>query len=519
MWIVSLAAFIWWPFLNLISENFGEKLDVYQVLGGAVAVTAFALLLVFLLGKVFCQVPLYRIAFPVAMGTAAFFSYPAAIMATQWLGGWREWYYLFTWSGILVCAVFLGAYFSQDATGRKALVLISLVLAAFPVAYTAKILASRQAPPAATINMNPSRDDPKMMVNFDAETLAIHPNIYFFIFDSYPRADFLKQAFGFDNTYFIEQLGAMDFTFVPESFSNYHDTGVSIATTFHMDYIYNSARHEVKKTNMLPLFDTTDGGSNVLFERLHANGYAIFAGMIRESGIKECSPYCSAETNQLLSDEQLAMIRLTPAYAVLNRLSQTIEAALFAWRIKLNVTNDDLANMRQKTPFMLYYHILPPHPPFFHKADCLLHNRSRSFAVAGADPEYERYISDMHDELKCLNGNIIDTVTRITKDDPGAIIILQSDHGIRTFEPEGDEDKNTHFNRKFANLNAIRAPENCLKWIYPHLSSVNTFRFVLGCLRGQDPEYIEDKQFITNSNGEYVQIKNPFFTLYPQVVQ
>ena len=509
MWIVSLTAFIWWPFLNLISENFGEKLDVYQVLGGAAVVTAFALLFVYLLGKVFYQAASYRIAFPVAMGTAAFFSYPEAIMATQWLGGWSEWHYLFTWSGILVCAVYLGAYFSRDETGCKALILISLVLAAFPMANTAMILVSRQAPPAVTINTSPSRDNPQMMVNFDPETLAIRPNIYFFIFDSYPRADFLKQAFGYDNTNFIKQLGAMGFTFVPKSLSNYHNTGVSIATTFHMDYIYKTARRKVQKSNMLPLFDTTEGGSSVLFERLHANGYAIFAGMIRESGINECSPYCPEEKNQLLSDEQLAMIRLTPAYAVLKRLSPTIETALFTWRIKLNVTNDDLANMRQKNPFMLYYHILPPHPPFFHKADCSLHKRSGSFSVSSDDPEYESYISNMHDELKCLNGNIVDTVTRITKDDPGAIIILQSDHGIRTFEPEGEEDKNIHFNRKFANLNAIRAPENCQKWIYPRLSSVNTFRFVLGCLRGQEPTYIEDKQFITNSYGEYVQIKKP----------
>lgn len=507
MWIVSLTAFIWWPFLNLVSENFGEKLDVYQILGGAVVVTAFSLLFVFILSKAFRQIPSHRIAFPVAMGTAAFFSYPEASMAAQWLGGWREWYYLFTWTGILVCAVFLGSYFSQGATGRKALLSVSLVLVAFPLAETATTLASRQATPAVIINTSPSRDELKTMVEFDAETLAIRPNIYFFVFDSYPRADFLKQAFGYDNAHFIEQLGAMGFTLVPESLSNYHDTGVSIATTLHMNYVYKTARDEALKLSKLPLFDTTGGGSSVLFERLHANGYAIFAGMIRENGINECSPHCPEEKNQLLSNEQLAMIKLTPAYAILNRLSPTIETAFFTWRIELDVTNDNLANMRQKTPFMLYYHILPPHPPFFHKADCSLHSRSGSFVVAANDPKYDTRIMDMHDELKCLNGNIIDTVVRITQDDPDAIIILQGDHGIRTFQPEGEEDKSIHFNRMFASLNAIRAPKKCGKWIYPHMSSVNTFRFVLGCLRGQEPEYIEDRQFLTNSKGEYEEVR------------
>ena len=51
-------------------------------------------------------------------------------------------------------------------------------------------------------------------------------------------------------------------------------------------------------------------------------------------------------------------------------------------------------------------------------------------------------------------------------------------------------------------INSVKAPEECRQWLKPNIGPVNTVRFVLGCLKRKEPEYIEDKTYIAVYEGE-----------------
>ena len=63
------------------------------------------------------------------------------------------------------------------------------------------------------------------------------PDVYFFLLDSYGRADLLRQAYGFDNSEFINKLEKRDFFVAKCSQSNYVRTEISLGSSLNMDYL------------------------------------------------------------------------------------------------------------------------------------------------------------------------------------------------------------------------------------------------------------------------------------------
>jgi hypothetical protein len=102
--------------------------------------------------------------------------------------------------------------------------------------------------------------------------------------------------------------------------------------------------------------------------------------------------------------------------------------------------------------------------------------------------------------VKCVNSLVIEFISYIDKNDPSAIIILQSDHGPVTnsniWLNSTDLIENVDVDNRVSILNSIRSPKKCDKWLKNNLGSINTTRFVLGCLEQEEPIYIEEKTFI-----------------------
>ena len=62
------------------------------------------------------------------------------------------------------------------------------------------------------------------------------PDVYYFMLDSYPRADYIKKFMEYDNTPFLNALKQRGFYIADCSMSNYSFTRLSQATTLNMEY-------------------------------------------------------------------------------------------------------------------------------------------------------------------------------------------------------------------------------------------------------------------------------------------
>ena len=110
------------------------------------------------------------------------------------------------------------------------------------------------------------------------------------------------------------------------------------------------------------------------------------------------------------------------------------------------------------------------------------------------------------DNLRCTNKQALDFVDWIIAERPDAIIVLQSDHGLNfgEFNNEVDDDRLpvdigwNAFDGRAGILNAMRLPSACRQYLRPDITAVNTFRLVFSCLDGAQPEFMENRFFLSN---------------------
>jgi hypothetical protein len=158
-----------------------------------------------------------------------------------------------------------------------------------------------------------------------------------------------------------------------------------------------------------------------------------------------------------------------------------------------------LAHTRQS--IFVFAHNMPPHPPEVYDRDC----GTPPYAGRGMLDFNWNVRKDMYiDEVVCVNAKIEQVAKAIVANDPGAIVVIQSDHGSFTsltgrFDPQ-TVSPTTVFEIEWP-ISFIRAPAACRQWLYPGMSQVNTMRFVLGCIQRRRPSYVEDRAYWNNAPG------------------
>ena len=51
-------------------------------------------------------------------------------------------------------------------------------------------------------------------------------------------------------------------------------------------------------------------------------------------------------------------------------------------------------------------------------------------------------------------------------------------------------------NNRLSILNTIRSPKKCDKWLKNNLGPINATKFILGCVKQEEPTYLVEKTFI-----------------------
>lgn len=311
------------------------------------------------------------------------------------------------------------------------------------------------------------------------------PDVYYFILDSYTRADLLQSAFDYDNSAFLKGLEERGFYVAECSQANYTRTELSLGSSLNMLYLqdldskftpeseargrlWDSLKHSAVRYNFESLGYQTVG---------YATGFAW--NELRDADHFYSPPPLSSG----LSEFEGLFLRTTLArYA--EDLGWVDDDAIMAqeYRDRFNTVFDSLDGLsRNPAPTFAYIHLISPHPPFVFGPDGQPTDPSKFWNEKRLYPS-DLYRQGYTDQMTFLNGKMLDAIDTILKNsDTPPIIILQGDHGP-WLQPK--------LQHMFI-LNAYYLPGRNDE-LYPSISPVNTFRLIFDDYFGGDYPLLKD---------------------------
>ena len=316
------------------------------------------------------------------------------------------------------------------------------------------------------------------------------PDVYFFLLDSYGRADLLQQAYGFDNSEFLNGLRERGFFVAECSQSNYVRTEISLASSLNMQYLQElSDKFSPDNIKRGLLWDSLK--HNAVRYNFESMGYETVTA---ETGFEWLN---IEDSDHFLSPPPISS-GMTEFEGLFLRTTLARYAQEWGWvdpdyllgvsfRDRFNnVFNniDDIARMPQ--PTFSYLHLISPHPPFVFDPN--------------GDPTYppdfwneqRMYPANLYqkgyvNQAQFLNKKLLQAVdTILAESDAPPIIIIQGDHGP-WLQPS---------NKRMWILAAMYLPGHQDK-LYSTISPVNIFRFVFNSYFGGNYEILEDVSYFS----------------------
>jgi hypothetical protein len=357
-------------------------------------------------------------------------------------------------------------------------------------------VASYQVKLAGTSAGTPEESPTQAPVN-PGETSNL-PDIYFIILDEYGHPDTVKEWYDYDNSEFINSLEDKGFFIASRSKTRSPSTGQCLAQILNMEYLtpgweWNAEIRNYVEYESNVRYSKAYIWTDVLFRKL---GYSEVADFLKARGYEYIVFGSAGAWLGHMKDSTDLYINYrentdTPwISAFQDALWQTTMLRPFYQRI---VGREyEIANRRiilytleylkmlpeREGPKFVYVHFRCPHEPF----------------VLGQEGEYiapENWTN--HEDKQFYLGQYVFISTEIEelvgvlleKSEVPPIIILQSDHGMRTHYPVGDDEWHKI-------LNAMYLPGMDYSELSDSISPVNTFRLIFDHYFDADYPLLED---------------------------
>jgi Sulfatase len=289
-------------------------------------------------------------------------------------------------------------------------------------------------------------------------TPAAAPNIVFILLDGYPRADKLLSEFGIDNSSFARDLRARDFVVADHSRSNETDTELTLAQMFN----YESAGDVATLLRGPAPLWRVDINNGAFFGDLHRLGYETIAVSPGYERVALRSADVFVDTGQL-NEFEWAVASLTGfpliADAILPNFAadQDRSRILDAFRVA-----GAQAFIPGTGPKLLFVHVVSPHSPqVFGAAGVPLD--VPGFALPNGDSQeiarygFDGYSRRLAGQLQFLDQQTLHLVDTVVAADPGAVVVVFSDHGTGA-PPREPGAASSYPDLRTANLLAVRSP-------------------------------------------------------------
>lgn len=316
------------------------------------------------------------------------------------------------------------------------------------------------------------------------------PDVYYFILDSYTRDDLLKQAYGYDNSEFLDGLRARGFYVAECSQSNYIRTEISLGSTLNMSYLQGLDPTFVpESTRRRVLWDSLKHSAvRYNFESMGYKTVAFATGFawseLEDADVFYTPPPFSAgltEFETLFMQTTLALHAQDLGWID----PDEIMGQNFRDRTLLVFDKmDDIARMPE--PTFAHVHVISPHPPFVFGPDGK-HTDPADFWNEKQLYPPALYAEGYQNQLTFLNLKMLEAVdTLIAESETPPIIVLQGDHGP-WLQPQ---------NKRFWILNAYYLPGHHEE-LYPTISPVNTFRMIFDAYFGGKYDMLPDVSYFS----------------------
>jgi hypothetical protein len=287
------------------------------------------------------------------------------------------------------------------------------------------------------------------------------PNFYFFILDEYSRQDILQKYADYDNAPFLDGLRSKKFNVSYSSRSTASTTRVSIGNSLYYSHQFRLDSETMAGIKFPPLLDAFKRAGYVTY---------VFCPVYRFAGG--------------LTD---VMLHSTAALTALSIEKTVLEKSFFAYvqtagneeiradRLSLLKQAADVIGKSAPGPKFLFFHLLLPHEPFV-------------FDENGGSVSYENmnnWINPKYyvGQLRFLSKKMDELTGMILRSDPGAVVLMQSDHGARPFSGLSEGERLASFNVLY-----LAGQEADIEG----LSTINTLRLAMNQALGLKLKMLED---------------------------
>lgn len=322
-----------------------------------------------------------------------------------------------------------------------------------------------------------------------ASDLSAKPNVYFVIPDMMVGRRVFSD-FGVDEKVFGE-LADMGFVVPDRAYANAPVTTFSMMHTLSMDYFLQDGGR-VEAAELAAIQRKVQ--EPALYKEFKTRGYRIIAVQDGYHGrcgklVDRCISRVGDDADRQYQD--VRFLDRTPfirALDVLDMKLNLFDPPLNLWaypdRMEIPEILEQLP-IPQDGPFLYVLHHALPHYPLRFDRDC----RSRRFTDLNVA---------YGGQLACAAKQMRRLAARIVEADPTAVVVLQADHGIsfngQHLKPVSSLTM-SELQENFNIFAAYKLPEDCRSHIAKFHTPVNTFRVVLACLDGREPELLRNRLF------------------------
>lgn len=324
------------------------------------------------------------------------------------------------------------------------------------------------------------------------------PDVYYMIFDAYPRADIIERLLKGSNQSFVNALQKRGFYVAPKSCSNYPRTFLSLSSSLNFKYLNYLEKTYKDKTNDYSAF--TDMLKDYELQKIMRRmGYKyVHVG----SWSPPFKKNVNADINLVGPADEFPL-----EFMETTLLSKYWKDDLYYNTLRKHILHS-LRQLEEEVPAIegpkfVFSHVISPHPPFHFD-----HN-GNPVSVDPYSKDKDMLKAAFNDQLVYLNHriiNIIDQILAHSKTPP--IIIIQGDHGTPLTGNLTNDWNPSYIQERLSILNAYHLPgngaDNRLNIVYPNITPVNSFRRVLNYYYGMDYAPLPDKQYFMYPRRPYV---------------
>lgn len=487
--VLTVAAFSALPFAAFLNENRAETEFDLAIASYALAVLVLGIATVLTCDRLWGSSSREAGAVGFAAAAFVFFHFDVA----QWLAERAGFAAgaglpaLVAWSLLAVAALAVARRLGQAPAAWGYVMAAGVLLAAVPAVQFAHFKVT-QADAAPGSGAFPGAGE---------ATPRRAPDVYFFLLDGYGRADQLEATVGYDNSPFLDALQHRGFEVHERAAAAYPVTFLSLASTLGMDYPAKPG----DLSDYTPFFAAAEG-ENRTVRTFHELGYRFAFGSDYSSfecgdAVDLCIEPERDAVEELIGEREHAILRATPLSEILPAIG--IHPSPLAGRLSPEEVVEAVAPGEPERPVFAYGHILAPHPPYRYAEGCEPRDDVRDPSLIYWGERDGSGGAGYRQAIECVNRSLLAAVDAILARDRRAIILVQGDHGpkfgIHFHRPLSDWTAGELLQR-LPILNAQRLPRGCAPSGPRAGLAVNTFRYVLGCITGQDPDPLPPRHYM-----------------------